>query len=115
MLYNSYTNVAGEDLDMWTNGAFAIRNQQYKLIHYFSNDAYASWQTPYDLLDDDHEWSSTAFECKSLTGNIPYHIPPISEEPLINNTNIDNLNNNSVSIHVCIVDDHDLTITLLHS
>ena len=81
MLYNSYTNVAGEDLDMWTNGAFAIRNQQYKLIHYFDNDAYASWQTPYDLLEDDHEWSSTAFECKTLTGNTPILSTPTINKP----------------------------------
>jgi arylsulfatase A-like enzyme len=70
MLYNSYTNVADEDLDMWTNGAFAIRNLQYKLVHYFDNDDYAGYQTPFDVIEDDMLWTSKAKECKSLTASV---------------------------------------------
>lgn len=70
MLYNSYTNVAGEVLDMWTSGAFAIRNQQYKLIHYYENDDFSGYQTYMDVNGDDMLWTSKAKECKTLTASV---------------------------------------------
>ena len=37
MLYNAATNVDKQDFDYSTNAPFAVRNERYKLIHFFNS------------------------------------------------------------------------------
>lgn len=41
MLHNLYAEVDNYFFDIWTNGSFAIRNTQYKLMHTFNSTIYA--------------------------------------------------------------------------
>lgn len=41
VLHNMYSAVDNYFFDMWTNGSFAIRNTQYKLMHTFNSSIYA--------------------------------------------------------------------------
>lgn len=43
LLYNYYTNVDLYKFNMWQNGSFAIRDDQYKLIHTFDSSSYGAW------------------------------------------------------------------------
>jgi arylsulfatase A-like enzyme len=84
MLYNSYTNVANVEFDMWTNGPFAIRNEQYKLVHYFNSDTYAGYQLFEETLEDDQLWTSKTKECKSVTsfnGEFTYALYDLVNDP----------------------------------
>ena len=47
-------------LDIWTNGTFAIRNERYKLAHFYNSTRYAKWYETDDggVLDDDDELES---------------------------------------------------------
>jgi arylsulfatase A-like enzyme len=63
MLYNSYTNAASYDLDsMWENGPFAVRNEQYKLIHFY-NGTYADWHYYDATANDDDAFSVYSSNC----------------------------------------------------
>lgn len=53
MLYNFYYNVDYYDFDMWINGSFAVRNEQFKLMHTYNSSIYAVWYQPEDLNSDD--------------------------------------------------------------
>jgi len=78
MLYNSFTSIAGARRDIWTNGTFAIRNDRYKLIHFYNSTRYAKW---YDtdasgVLDDDDNLESkqcqyTSAQASSKHGTTP--------------------------------------------
>ncbi len=53
MLYNSYYDVDGYDFNRWTNGPFAIRDSQYKLIHTYNSSVYGAWDDYSSVEDDD--------------------------------------------------------------
>lgn len=60
MLYNVYDKVTNSDGDyesfnIWTNGAFAVRNSKYKLMHTYNNSHYATWGNLDEKLDDDSD------------------------------------------------------------
>ena len=65
MLYNSVHNVKNKGFDMMTNGWFAVRNEQYKLAHYFNSAYYAQWYDPGVENADDEE--SNISECAATS------------------------------------------------
>ena len=50
MLYNAATNVDKQDFDYSTNAPFAVRNERYKLIHFFNSTG----NTPYQFVVSTH-------------------------------------------------------------
>jgi arylsulfatase B len=66
MLYNSVYNVKNKAFEYWTNGWFAVRNEQYKLAHFFNSSYYAQWYN-FDMeLNDDDE--PNVSECSATSG-----------------------------------------------
>jgi arylsulfatase A-like enzyme len=53
MLYNYYYLVDRYNFKMDSNGSFAVRNEQYKLVHTFNSSIYAQWYEPETFLEDD--------------------------------------------------------------
>ena len=41
MLYNSFHNVKKKNFNYMTNGTMAVRNEQYKLIHFYDTSDYS--------------------------------------------------------------------------
>ena len=84
MLYNSYYNVRTQNLDMWTDGAFAIRDDRYKLIHFFDNSVYGGWYDAYvENADDDN---ADVTECSSVAeeltqGDFVYALFDLQNDP----------------------------------
>ena len=64
MLYNSYYNVRTYDFDMWKTGSLAIRDDRYKLIHFYNNTIYAGWYDTYVENTDDDNMDTE--ECSAL-------------------------------------------------
>lgn len=64
MLYNSYYNVRTFDFDMWKSGSLAIRDERYKLIHFYNNSVYAGWYDTYVENNDDDNMNTA--ECSAL-------------------------------------------------
>ena len=44
-------------LDIWTNGTFAIRNERYKLAHFYNSSRYAKWYETDDSGVLDVNWN----------------------------------------------------------
>ena len=65
MLYNSYYNVRTFDFDMWKTGSLAIRDERYKLIHFYDNNKYSSWYDTYVENNDDDNMETV--ECSALS------------------------------------------------
>ena len=61
-------------LDMWTNGTFAIRNERYKLAHFFNSSRYAKWYETDDggVLDDDDQLESKQCQYASAQTSIKH-------------------------------------------
>jgi arylsulfatase A-like enzyme len=55
MLYNYYANVDFYTFNLWTNGSFAVRNQQYKLMHHFNSSTYGAWFSTSEIDEDDDD------------------------------------------------------------
>ena len=53
VLYNYFYNVDGEYFDKWTNGSFAIRDDQYKLMHTYDSTTYGKWFDYDSEIDND--------------------------------------------------------------
>jgi arylsulfatase A-like enzyme len=85
MLYNSYYNVDTMNLDMWSNGPFAVRNEQYKLIHFFNSSTHAAWYQSEEILDDDTmleiSTQCTATAGEALTGEYVYGLYDLINDP----------------------------------
>jgi arylsulfatase A-like enzyme len=69
MLYNAYTKVMEGDgaytFDVWTNGVFAIRNSQYKLIHSYNGSKLMEAVND-DVVNDDDAELSIITDCKQV-------------------------------------------------
>jgi arylsulfatase A-like enzyme len=84
MLYNSVHNVKNKGFDMMTNGWFAVRNEQYKLAHYFNSAYYAQWYDPATQNADDGE--SNISECAATSsyafdGDFTYALFDLVNDP----------------------------------
>jgi arylsulfatase A-like enzyme len=84
MLYNTYTNIEQYYTDMWQNGTFAVRNEQYKLIHFF-NGSYAQWHEYYVEQDDDDNLNTVSSDCtfkgSYKDGNFTYALYDLTNDP----------------------------------
>ena len=67
MLYNSFHDVKKKNFNYMTNGSIAVRNEQYKLIHFFDAADYAGWYDP-SVISADDDAPNTA-ECGTTTFN----------------------------------------------
>ena len=67
MLYNSAYNVKDRDFQYSVNSAFAIRNERFKLMHYFNSSYYADWYDPTTVSDDDDETNES--ECSATSSS----------------------------------------------
>jgi hypothetical protein len=81
ILYNYFTDVevSGNKFDMWSNGTFAIRDTQYKLMHSFNNPTYTEWD---EYIDNDD--SLDGAECSqqsSLQGSFTYYLYDLINDP----------------------------------
>ena len=84
MLYNSVHNVKNKGFDIMTNGWFAVRNQQYKLSHFFNSAYYAQWYEPSVENADDEE--SNISECAATSsyafdGDFTYALYDLTNDP----------------------------------
>jgi arylsulfatase A-like enzyme len=82
LLYNWYYNVENKFLDMWTNGSFAIRNSQYKLMHAYDSSTYGAWYDYSDMLsDDDNLGEHSCCPSCSWSGTYTYYLFDLTNDP----------------------------------
>ena len=62
-MYNYYDNVDLYSFDIWTNGSFAIRNEQYKLMHTFDSPTYGAWYNTLTSMADVDDDLSAEIRC----------------------------------------------------
>ena len=65
MLYNSAYQVAKKNFHYMTNGSFAVRNEKYKLIHFYDSPNYGDWYD-YNTVSNDDDSPNVA-ECATTT------------------------------------------------
>lgn len=83
LLYNYYYDYDRYEFDMWINGSFAVRNEQYKLMHAFNSSYYALWYEPEDILEDD-DGITVETRCSSTMdsdGEFTYWLFDLIEDP----------------------------------
>ena len=67
MLYNIYTALIDyPDYNIWTNGSFAVRNEQFKLMHTYNDEVYSQWDDP---LSSSNSNSENTFNNNDLSGD----------------------------------------------
>jgi hypothetical protein len=82
LLYNYYFNVADEFYNMWTNGSFAVRNSQYKLMHTYDSSTYGAWWDYDDTLDNDDSLAeATCSQSGSQNGEFSYFLFDLINDP----------------------------------
>lgn len=82
MLYNYYYQVTDYSFDKWTNGSFAIRNGQYKLMHTFDSTAYGAWWDGEDRLDNDDSLAEgSCSQASAMTGEYTYYLFDLVNDP----------------------------------
>ena len=82
MLYNYYYDVTDYAFNKWTNGSFAIRNAQYKLMHTYDSTAYGAWWDGSDKLDNDDTLAeSTCSQALASTGEFTYYLFDLVADP----------------------------------
>jgi len=80
MLYNMYQDIEAYTFNIWTNGSFAVRNNQYKLMHTYYNDNYDEWY----LADGSYEYDDvqTSGHCNQyISGNFSYWLFDLVNDP----------------------------------
>ena len=82
MLYNYYYGVTDEGYNKWTNGSFAVRNAQYKLMHTYDSTSYGNWWDGEDTLDNDDSLAeASCSQALSMTGEYTYYLFDLSADP----------------------------------
>jgi arylsulfatase A-like enzyme len=89
MLYNAYTNIVSSNdvddygFDVWTGGIFAIRNNQYKLIHSYNGSSIVCAESDDHVYDDDTDLARVT-DCKqteAYTGSYMKELYDIINDP----------------------------------
>jgi arylsulfatase A-like enzyme len=82
ILYNSYTNVEGEEWDIWASGGFAIRNKKYKLLHSYESK-YSTWYNSSSIVEDDDvlDEIGTCSQSNSMNGVYTYYLFDLVNDP----------------------------------
>jgi arylsulfatase A-like enzyme len=57
MLYNAYIHINSKDFSVYNGGALAVRNNKYKLVHAYVDNAYSDWYQFYDENEDDDSFA----------------------------------------------------------
>jgi len=82
MLYNYFYDVDLFTFNMWTNGSFAVRNSQYKLMHTFESAAYSDWFEAEDKLDNDDSLAAgTCSQSLAQSGEFIYYLFDLLNDP----------------------------------
>ena len=84
MLYNSAYNVKERDFQYASNSAFAIRNERFKLIHYFNSSYYAGWYDSSAVSEDDegdNESECSATSSYSFLGDYTKALFDLQNDP----------------------------------
>ena len=82
MLYNYFYGVQGFDFNLWTNGSFAIRDVQYKLMHTYDSNSYGTYLAPDELIDNDDSLAEgTCNQAFAATGTFSYFLFDLVNDP----------------------------------
>lgn len=82
MLYNYYYDVTDNGFNKWTNGSFAIRNSQYKLMHTYDSTAYGAWWNGDEELDNDDTLAeASCSQSLASTGEFTYYLFDLQADP----------------------------------
>ena len=84
MLYNYYTNVdARSDFNLNMNAPAAIRDQQFKLIHAFTDNSLSDWYDSDDRNDDDAaiDESGTCSQSDAMSGTYTKYFFDLKNDP----------------------------------
>lgn len=100
MLYNLIYNVKGKGFNIWTNGSFAIRNDRYKLLHYYVNSN-SKYYSEYTVMPGDDDIGDTGVCNPSTTGNFSYFFFDLWEDPYEYNNLYSNSSYDNIKVNIC--------------
>ena len=82
VLYNYYYNVQDSYYDKWVNGSFAIRNDQYKLMHTYDAPDYGDWFDYTEKLENDDSLAEAiCSQTLAATGQFTYFLFDLVNDP----------------------------------
>jgi len=82
VLYNYYFNVQDSYYDKWVNGSFAIRNDQYKLMHAYDAPDYGDWFDYAEKLENDDSLAEAiCSQTLAATGQFTYFLFDLVNDP----------------------------------